>query len=270
MTRMTESEFKEQMRALPMPPAGHKPPYWEAWRHELWKLGTDPNSDPTQFFGWPPIYHTMLVNHWIGPVFTELHALSDEYRAEVTMPHFGAPPDYHGNTAYSRNLIHQAYHLSRLEAVTGVHVRDLKRIDEFGGGYGAMAHMVHRLGFRGKYHIYDLPEFALMQRYYLSQFGVPVRHFDEPSGETDLLIACYSLSETSIAFRSQFIDSLPANNYLLLYSNRFAEYDNEGYFSAMQRNYPQHLWHYEHIEHLPPKSIYAFGHLEKQSQKGDG
>lgn len=259
--RMTEQQFRTAMSNLPEPPDGSRPPYWEAWRRQLWELGK--TSDPTQFMGWPPVYHTMLVNHWPTHMETEFCAIPQEWMEAAEMPHFGSPPDYHGSTPYSRNLIHQLYHLKRFEDESGVRVRELRRIDEFGGGYGAMAQVVHRLGFRGDYRIYDLPEFALLQQYYLSQFDIPVSHHSDPEGKTDLLIACYSLSETPIPFRNQFLGRLEARNYLLLYSNRFAEYDNTGYFDGMVTRFPFHVWHTEHIRHLPPQSLYKFGYKKR-------
>jgi hypothetical protein len=67
----------------------------------------------------------------------------------------------------SGTLIHHAYHLHRFETVTGRFLLELQEIIEFGGGYGSMARLLARLGYRGRYHIHDLPEFAALQRFYL-------------------------------------------------------------------------------------------------------
>ena len=48
-------------------------------------------------------------------------------------------------------------------------------IVEFGGGYGSMCRLLHKLGFSGQYFIYDLPEFVALQRYFLKSIGMPVR-----------------------------------------------------------------------------------------------
>lgn len=255
--RMSEMEFSEKMAELPEPPVGAKPPFWEAWRHELWWLAQ--NRDPTRFFSWPPVYHTMLVNHWVGPVWHEYAALPPSWHEYAEAPDWVGPIDYHGETKLSRNLIHQLYHLYQFEQATGRSVKDMGRIDEFGGGYGAMAHVIHRMGFRGDYRIYDLPEFALLQQYYLSQFGIQVTHCDKMEGKTDLLIACYSLSETPLQLRDRFLDDTDAGSYLLLYSNRFVDYDNEKYFGNMGIRKPECLWRHQKVEHLPPSSIYSFG-----------
>lgn len=171
-----------------------------------------------------------------------------------------------GQSSLDLNLIHQAYHILRWQEATGLNIADMQSIYEFGGGYGAMALVCNRLGFKGKYYIYDLPEFALLQQWYLEECGVEnvtwMKDHKSRYGfnlPVDLFIACYSLSETDFAERDDFLTRSPAKSYLFLYSNKFEQYDNIEYFQRDHSFPPVKNWMHSHIEHLPPESWYSWG-----------
>jgi hypothetical protein len=218
------------MAKLPEPPSSSKPPYWEHWRHDLWSRA---QSEPAEsFWNWPCVRHTMTVQHF--PIANQLAYLQQD--AARWLPLLKDEHPYH-----ARNLIHQAYHLKLWEDTTGQRIEDLKSIYEFGGGYGALADLVGRLGFQGHYAIYDLPEFVLLQRYFLSQRDVSIEHADKPV-DCDLFVAIYSISETPIAFRDEFMERLTANSYLLLISSRFAEYDNMAWAAGFRTGRNSQHW----------------------------
>lgn len=257
---MNADQFRHAMKQLPEPVTELKPPYWEAWRQQLWQHVTN-GDDPKNFLGWPCIFHTMCQAHWPGSINFELSALYPDaiyWHQAITMPHFGSPPDFLPGTDFSMNQIHQCYHLKQWQDFTGWKVAGLDRIVEFGGGYGAMALACHRLGFRGEYIIYDLPEFALLQQYYLSQMGVPVTHWDSIPGhfDTELLIGIYSLSECDPELRCKFLAQVRTDSYLLLYSGKWEEYDNVGYFQKEAVKWWPSGWKWQHTEltHLPDKN----------------
>lgn len=259
---MNAEQFRTVMQALPEPPADSGPPLWDYWRHELWKRVTS-GSDPYAFPTWPPIYHTMLVNHWKEYVKVEFDYLSRDLQrwgSAILATGPERPKDYFLDSLYSRNLIHQAYHISRWEDTTGRRIEDCQTILEFGGGYGAMALVVHRLGFNGRYTILDSPEFSLLQQFYLANASVGSVLFNEPdTGKVDLTIACYSLSEVDLEYRTEFLERQQSASYLLLYSDRFVDYDNVAYF---QRDMPllnSGQWTHTPVDHLPPASWYTFG-----------
>ena len=163
--------------------------------------------------------------------------------------------EYFLDSLYSRNLIHQAYHISQWEDATGRRIEDCWTILEFGGGYGAIALVIQPLGFKGKYAIFDSPEFSLLQQFYLANAGVDGVSFNKASTDkVDLLIACYSLSEVDEEFRNELLLAHPARSYLFLYSDRFAEYDNINYFQCSMPG----EWMHKAVEHLPPASWYTF------------
>jgi hypothetical protein len=250
------------MALLPLPPEA-KPPYWNAWRADLRNRVLAEN--PLNFTGFPSVYHTMLTDHWPSQMAVEFDALPVHYKVIATSVNYGIFHDNGRISSFGRNMIHQAYHIHRFETVTGLAVKDMQSIIEFGGGYGAMAHLVHQLGFTGDYTIVDLPEFSLLQEYYLSNVedAPPVNFIDSqrnPAYQADMLIACYSLSECDADTRYRFLAGTAFQHHLFLYSDQWEDYNNQTYFrDYFPRMYPHIHLHHEAILHLPPASSYTFG-----------
>lgn len=159
--------------------------------------------------------------------------------------------------ANQRNLINQAYHLKLWEDTTGRRVSDLTSIVEFGGGYGALALVARRAGFAGWYTIQDLPEFQLLQRWWLPRQGVEkVSWASGPAQlEADLFIGIYSLSEVPPAERARWLGE--AGSYLLLYSSQFAEYDNVAWANELMVAREAHNWRVQPFPARP--DYYAIG-----------
>jgi hypothetical protein len=250
---LNANELRQAMAALPDPDTGKRPPHWEYWRWELWKKVTR-GDDPINFMDWPCIFHTMLVNHW--SMAKEWEYLITNWNARnwpnVIKLHTGWPADEflsppNSPSGYSSNMINQAYHIALWENTTGQRIDQLNTIVEFGGGYGAMALLCWRLGFRGQYIIYDLPEFSLLQEWFLSQEGVENVAWNpkglESYAVTDLLIALYSLGETPIELRDNFLDKIKAKSYLILYSPTWEEYQNSAYFGKLIKENINLTWH---------------------------
>ena len=217
-------------------------------------------NNPAEFWKCPAVYHCMLVNHWSDAIVREMTQLESRFRNAILMPHFG-PDDYYANRQSSMNLIHQAYHIQRWEQETGRRINQLDTIAEFGGGYGAMALLCHRLGFEGEYVIYDLPEFALLQEYYLGQFGL----LDKVQWSTkcdgyDLTIALYSISEVEPDQRLALLP--PAKSYLFLYSGQWQEWNNVQWFRDLFPHVEEDLiWQHLEIDHLPDRgNFYSIGY----------
>lgn len=258
---MDATQFKKKMSELPKPPEGFSPPFWEAWRLDLWQRAQA--QDPTRFWEWPCIYHCMLVNHWPFQMDYELSQLDlTRWQYALQVPHFG-PDDNASGTRYSMNLIHQAYHLTQWERATGKRIEALDTIVEFGGGYGAMALLCKRIGFEGRYVIYDLPEFSLLQEYYLSQFGMLDKVEWNPQHkpkDVDLFMALYSLSEVEWSERANLI--LQAKSYLCLYSGQWEQWNNVEWFQEGLPKIAQYVknWQHTEITHLPDKwNFYSIG-----------
>lgn len=244
-----------EMSRLPEPKTDNRPPDWEYWRLDLWRHAQ--NDSPYNFTKWPPIYHCMLVDHW--------RYIVESAEMPFVNPVVPAILADCPNLSDGLNRIHQAYHILRWQEATGLSIADMQSIYEFGGGYGAMALVCNRLGFKGTYYIYDLPEFALLQQWYLLQTGAKdVVWFDKLPDEfkpVDLFIACYSLSETDYQQRIEHMMTYRAKSFLLLYSNKFEQFDNIEFFqnSDMAQYLSVSNWQHSRIEHLPPESWYTWG-----------
>ena len=257
---MNRQQFNDAMMQLSEPPDDTRPPFWDYWRHDLWMRGL--SDDPREFEKWPCIYHTMLVNHWKPYIKLQYERIKHKPRliAETHLPAY--PLDRFEQTPYSLNLIHQAHHLAMLLDKTGTQIRRNKAIIEFGGGYGAMALLIRRLGMADNYYIIDLPEFALLQQFYLSQMGVSERvTWNDAPSRCDIFIAAFSLSEVPVVRRDDILDAHKARRYLFLYSDKFGGENNIAYF---QRHLPAHMpeVHFEHVscdDFLPPGSFYTIG-----------
>lgn len=128
-------------------------------------------DDPRRFLSWRVITATMFVNYapYIRQELIDLMNRSWHTRWKVVIRenNVGMPENHFLYLGSSGNQIHHAYHLAQFERHTGLQIENMDMIIEFGGGYGNMARMAYRVGFKGKYLIYDLPEFYALQKFFL-------------------------------------------------------------------------------------------------------
>ncbi len=263
------------MALLPDPdPLGlSHPPLWDFWRKDLWTRVLD-GADINSFFAWPCIYHTMLQRHLAGVVARKLEVLQAapdwaRWREAIEMPHVGQPPDFLAGTSYSESLIFQAYHLLQWETTTGQRLADLRTICEFGAGYGALALVARRAGFTGDYYIQDVPEFGLLQQWFLSQMDVDAEWVtpkdDAPTAPLDLVIGMFSLSEVAPAERAAFLAVRPARSYLTLWSARWTTWDNAAWFAGWRAERPDLTWREWHNDLMLDDNRYLVGWTPAQS-----
>lgn len=254
---MTSDELKAAFGDLPPMEPVEPAHNWKFWAWDLRQNVAD--KDPAEFLTWPGLVGTMFVGN--APYIDyEYEELPLSVKNAIDDPQIGKPELYtRPGVATSGNLIHQAYHFwqwkrakdNMFHAAT---FRHLETIIEIGGGYGAMALICHRLGFRGRYIIYDLPEFSLLQQYYLSNVGVEGVEFktriDKQMGEADLLIGLYSLNEMPLHAREAIIDLCPAQSYLIAYGANWGGIDNMAWaLDLMKRK--GYNWRNWNIPHLP-------------------
>ena len=106
-------------------------------------------------------------------------------------------------------------------------------IVELGGGVGDMADVIYKLGFKGKYIIYDFPELGKIQKWYHDELGLTnVVHTDKIDDlvDADLCIATWSLTEMPMDLRDQIVDKIGnTKNWLIAYSNEIFGFDNDKY-----------------------------------------
>lgn len=218
-------------------------------------------DDPEQLLSWPVVVDTMLVagdrHHPYLP--HELAVLqADPQWAQVWEPAcaedgVGEPPPMPGLPGSSGNRVHHAYQFRLLQEATGLAVRELGQVIEFGAGYGAMAAVAHKLGFSGSYTVFDLPEWSALQRWYLDAVGLPdvrvTSAEDElaatvaAAGPDTLLTAMWSLSETPLALRDRVLPGgEQCGGYLFGYQPRFEGIDNLAWFAAFRAARPDVDW----------------------------
>lgn len=245
--KMNLKRLLAEIKSLPQLDVG--PDTWLRHRRNLRQQIL--SNPPRDFLNWSVIQATMYVGQ--APyIQQELDAVLDCYPSDVLKPgdYFSEPGTYND---LSTNLIHQAYHLLQYESKLGVRTKDFKTILEFGGGYGAMCLLVHRLGFTGEYVIYDLPEFNLLQEYYLSKQDVKATYLSElKQMDVDLFIALHSLGEIDdTSLRWEYLDSFPALSYLFSYTHNWNDVENVGWFDEVQNWNDNYEWISWKIEHLP-------------------
>lgn len=215
-------------------------------------LATDSLAD---FLNWSTIEKTMFVGD-VGFVRKEYQDLLDRldttedyhaHSAALTESTIGNPKLLWGWT--SGNLIHQLYHLKQWLDRSETTVDQLTGIVEAGAGYGAMALIIYRLGFRGRYTIIDFPELTQIQQYYLSR-TLPgewsnifwLNAFPSSPISCDLFIACHSISEMPIDERDRLMSQVEADAYLFASSYEFEGVDNAEWFREFGEGRPGYEW----------------------------
>lgn len=252
---MRVEELRTLVRKLPTLPHDT---FWNMKRNEIRTRILDPNDDPSKFLTWSVIIATMFVGNapYIDKELTALQADNwIRWIPALSEDEFGEPERYIALPTTSGNMIHQAYHLLQWEKATGKRVKDIKRIVEFGGGYGAMAKLVRRSGFTGEYIIFDTPEFSLLQEFYLSNIGIDDVHCISTDHAwsvackrpADLFIALWSLSETDNATQERIFKGINAHSVLVSGLRPHAE---PTYFETLVMEDKRFSWSSQHIQHL--------------------
>jgi hypothetical protein len=248
-------ELRAGCRALPIEPTDGRTPNaadWATATNRLRHLVL--HADPRAFLRWDVIIERMAVRHSpITPLeLTALQALPDwdsRWKPALRESEAGRPFRYDGFPDSSEPLIQTGYALSQLEALAGRPVAEWDAVIEFGGGFGSLCRLMHRLGFRGRYVIFDLPPFTLLQRYFLRSAGI-LRDGDERISLTSdlptleryaaelrpdawsMFVACWSLSETPLALRERIRPLVERiGRYAIAYQERYGEVDNVHFFA---------------------------------------
>lgn len=265
-------KLKEQIKSLPplpldgISPAENK---WLRYRNQLRKQILQ--RDPNRFLTWTSIRSTMfLENIYQDEVeyLKKLHDFNSWVTALKESP-IGSPSANHKYFKSSPNLIHHAFSVAKLIQAHNVPLSSLGSVVEIGGGYGSMCRLFYNKGYKGKYFIYDLPEFSALQNFYLS-LVLSSKNYSRTSlivekvkldsiQNIDIFIATWSISEMSVVTRDSLLNA--AKNpkyYLIAYQAKFADVDNMVYFSELMKKYVEYDWIHEEMPHLPG-NYYLFG-----------
>jgi hypothetical protein len=260
-------------------------PTWQKFRDQV--RANFASFDPRTFLRWPIVRHAMCLTN-SGAVVPEYLALRtsgqwSRFAPAVAESPAGHPLPFIYYPRSSGSLLHHCHHVMRFEQATGVRLAGLDVIVEFGGGYGSLCRLLHRLEFAGRYFIYDLPEFSALQRYFLRSLDLPVQppgadptqrgiHLltdldalrtalaTVPAGARRGFIATWSLSESPVDLRDRFLPLVADFDcFLIAFQDRFYEVDNVAYFTAHERATADRvLWQKKKLRHIPG-SNYLFG-----------
>ena len=260
---MATLDFPElQRRFKELPPLPH--PVRDTWGKHRRSLRNHVATSETMddFLRWSTVVATMFLGD-CPAVEQEWRILETADRARWTCatldPGVGGAERLPYAPHTTGNLVHQAYHLHQWENATARRVDSVESIVEFGGGYGAMALVCRQLGFKGKYTIFDLPEFGLLQQYYLSQCGIDGVEYvtDGMLNKVDLFIACYSISEIVGHERIRYI--VPGcTSYLFASADTWDGIDNNEWFSDHAALRPNITWTKVYND-IQPGHWYLFG-----------
>ncbi|MFA5422262.1 MAG: hypothetical protein WC374_00195 [Phycisphaerae bacterium] len=254
------------------------------------------NNEPRQFLRWHNVSALMSAKHasYVKPEFNYLKNHPDwdsRLSKAIKEVQTGHPLPYYKYPQSSANLIHHAYHWVKFEKTTGLSVGDLSTILEFGGGYGSMCRLIRNLGFKGKYIIFDIPAFSLLQRFFFESIKLEDNH-NSPQTRTgeqeyaictsdieelknllanndqkgiSLFLATWSFSEAAIKVRN---DILPITSsfdaFLIGYQYKFNKIDNIAFFKNWKESFGNIQWSEWDINHLP-NNRYLFGTKEPKN-----
>jgi hypothetical protein len=237
--------------------------------------------DPVDFLKWDVIARTMVVGNadFIPEELAFLQALPDwknRWENALKESSVGSPDMSPNFPSSSGNLIHLAYHLANYEHKTGIRISDSGFILEFGGGYGGMCRLVHNLGFKGRYIIFDLPPLSALQRFYLKMNDIPAEHevpsfgriettlccwdleqlkavlATQPNLDGAAFIATWSLSESPVALRQDILPLVAQfKSFLIAYQGLFGEVDNNAFLKSWSATMTGVEWSQWKISHLP-------------------
>ncbi|MEK7615667.1 MAG: hypothetical protein AAB420_00495 [Patescibacteria group bacterium] len=224
-------------------PKHHNVYVWNSHRALLKELLAKEDLD--NFLNWEIVRDTMY--HFAKP--TELEYLQNRqdwslWKKALIETTIGNPPN-------NLNLIHQAYSLAQyFDDISKL--KNISAIVEIGGGYGCMRRLIHELGFRGKYTIFDFPEFLSLQKYYLGRLNIPTIFTSEPNNlKGELYIALWSVSEMPLEQRDAVLKN--AKRYLIAYQQNFEGIDNEAYFIEFmlrENGWRRPIAHLDHSTYL--------------------
>jgi putative sugar O-methyltransferase len=249
-----------------------------AWENYRKRLREDIlKKDPRNFTNWKIIRETMFCI----PSTQEYKSLMNSknrtlWKEVIEESKIGNPKPYYLMKKSSGNIIHQAYHIQQLNNYSDINLSKINTIVEIGGGYGSMCRLIHRLGFKGTYIIFDLPEFLELQKFYLRLNNIPkekIFYFSDykkikkitNSKQIDLFIGLWSFSECPLELRSEILEYLKKSDYVLLaYQDIFRNINNIKYFKELKKYFNNYDWYNQEISHIK-NNYYLIGKNKKNN-----
>jgi hypothetical protein len=249
---------------LPTPSTSPAEKKWINFKNEFRQhiLGDDPRN----FLDWDVIRNTMAgtLNRRDFNMLSQLPFWAEWSKKIETLPLVNQQPYFKFLLTDDKTMT-QLYNLAQLKIHTNAQVSDMDYIIEFGGGYGSMCAAIHALGFKGRYILFDWPEFLLLQEFYSKLHLIDISKVSfihtlselqkntAQLGGKGLLIATWSLSEVSEKLRKTFLESIHPTHYLIAYQQSFGGINNQEYFNTFSREHPHINWTDIPINNIPGK-----------------
>ncbi len=185
-------------------------------------------------------------------VFKELKELRRDkkwflYEKLIKEDNIGNPVRYFLYPKSSGNKINHVFHLKILSDTFNLNLkRDIKKVFEFGAGYGCMAKIFSMINKKIKFTCFDTNLVNLLQYYYLKHSNLNVgfsrnkkiylsSNIKMTKKQNDLFIANWSLSETPKIFRKKFINHILNSKYILIsFQEKFENENNLEYFNNLK------------------------------------
>lgn len=272
--RQFTDELREGASCLPpLPKSGGDANVDDAWltfRRDIRRAFA--HEDPREFLRWPVIRDTMFIAN-SATSFRDWKHLKNlntwsRWKSTLVEDQIGHPIPFIRYGGSSGQQVHLTRHLAEFEQETGSRVDEMQMVFEFGGGYGNMCRQVHRSGFRGKYLIFDLPEFSVLQRYFLKSIGLNVLTADEwrspqaagilllsdfdtlrdtlqsvSARRPSMFIATWSLTEAPQSVRDQIIPLISEfDAFLVAFLDRNVALDNHELWNGFTSRRPDVRW----------------------------
>ena len=190
-------------------------------------------------------------------IYNELKNLKNNprwnfYKKLLIEDEVGNPVRYFLYPNSSGNRINHVYHLSVLIDEFELDITKIKKVFEFGGGYGCMARIFSLINKDIKYFCFDTFYVNLLQFYYLKYNNLDVGFSKKNkfflnsnlnkrgnffnNKNNSLFIANWSISETPIKFRKRFEKIIRNSNFILIcFQESFENIDNLKYFRMLQK-----------------------------------
>lgn len=177
----------------------------------------------------------------------------------------GNPIVFNKDNRTSPQLVQHIFNLAYFEDMMSIDITDIDLVIEFGGGYGSVCRVFYNLNYDGKYFIYDLKPFSILQTLYLRDLGIDVINEQDEiwnqvwcaselgymrkvlkayMGRKILFIADWSLSETPLSLREKVFDILEdrCTYFHICYQHEFDNINNKEYFSKFQNRFKNIEW----------------------------
>jgi hypothetical protein len=240
-------------------------------------------KDPRNFLNWPVIRSSMF--HEPDRAELKFLKLSPNWlKIKIALKEApaGNPRPFPGMLSSSGNCIHNAYVLEKFLSFFNLDIGKARRIVEFGGGYGSLCRLIYNLGFTGQYVIYDIPEFSLLQEYFLKSWNENISLSLEPIAKNrqgiallsdlkvmqkqlenfntapDIFIATWSLSESPVDLRERILGLVGGSGYIFIaFKDTFSNVNNLDYFKRFAESNSNYDWRQEEIKHLPGNFLLA-------------